>query len=224
MFRLQMTEGADGARKFADAHVFRSHVKAAKIASHLRIPVQKLQPEGGGLGVYTMGATDRGRVLEFDGATPQNIEKAKNIGTQDGGGSFDLQSLRGIDHIVRSEAVVQPARLGPNLFADGGGEGNHVMANFRLNLLNAVDINAAALANGARRLCRNDAKFGQGLRGSGFDLQPHAVLVFFRPDVAHGRARVACDHGRDPCRVTAWVAGELLLSGCVIPSSTDISS
>ena len=114
------------------------------------------------------------------------------------GGLFDLQRLGGVDHVVGSETVVQPTGFRADLFRHGGGEGDDVVLDLGLDLLNAGDVDISVGANGPRGRVGHDAGLGQDLGGGGFDLQPHAVLVFFTPDPAHGRAGVTSDQPKPP--------------------------
>ncbi len=90
---------------------------------------------------------------------------------------------------------MQPARFRADLLGDRGGEGDDIVADFRLNLLNAGDVDGAAIADGFGGLGRNDAEFRERFGGGGLDLEPHAVFILFRPDAAHLGASVAVDHG-----------------------------
>ena len=109
VLRLEMAEGADGAGKLAHAHVLRRGIEAGDVALHLRIPVEQLEAEGGGLGVDAVGAADGGRVLELDGATFEHGEQRGEPGTDERRCFFDLQRLRGVDDVIRRQSVVQPA-------------------------------------------------------------------------------------------------------------------
>ena len=70
-----MAERADSPGKLAHAHIFCRGIEAGYVALHLRIPVEQLEAEGGGLGVDAVRAADRRRVLELDGATFEHCEQ-----------------------------------------------------------------------------------------------------------------------------------------------------
>ncbi len=74
LVRIQVTKRADGAGEFADAHALGGGGEADGIALHFGVPVEELEAEGGGLGVDAVSATDRGRMLEFDGAALEHGE------------------------------------------------------------------------------------------------------------------------------------------------------
>ncbi len=90
---------------------------------------------------------------------------------------------------------MQPARRGTHFFRHRGGEGDHVMFDLSLNLLNAVENKVAAVGNGLGRVLRDDPGFSQRETGGHFHLQPAAELVFVTPNPAHLRAGVARDQG-----------------------------
>ena len=112
------------------------------------------------------------------------------------GGFLELEGLRGVDDVGGGEAVVEPAGvLGVvDVLGDGGGEGDDVVADFGLDLVDAGDGEVALVADGVGGGLRDEAEFGEGLRGGGFDGEPAAVLVFVGPDLAHRGASVAGDH------------------------------
>src|SRR6185437_2556975 len=78
MLGLEMTEGADGAGELSDAHVFGGGIEADKIAPHLRVPIEQLEAEGGGLGVDAVSAADDGRVLELECAALEDFGEGQN--------------------------------------------------------------------------------------------------------------------------------------------------
>ena len=120
--------------------------------------------------------------------------------------SLELEGLRGVDDVGGGEAVVEPARgfgVG-DVLGDGGGEGDDVVADFGFDLVDAVDGEGAAVADGVGGGLGDEAEAGEGLRGGGFDGEPAAVLVLVGPDAAHGGACVAGDHD-SPRFDVAWL-------------------
>ena len=115
-FRREMGEDSHGAGELAHAHVFGGGIEARDVALRFRIPVGQFESEGDGLGVDAVGAADHGRVFEFPGAAFEHFGEALKIFRDDGGRLADQQGLRGIDHVVGSEAVVKPARIAGRRF------------------------------------------------------------------------------------------------------------
>src|ERR1700678_1140384 len=179
-----VTEGADGSRELADAEVFGGGVEAGEVALHLGVPEEELEAEGGGLGVDAVGAADDGSVLELDGALFEGVGEGDDAGADDGGGFFELEGLRGVDYVGAGEAVVEPTRVfgGGDVFGDGGGEGDDVVLHFGFDLVDAVDGEGAAVADGVGGRLRDEAEFGESLRGGDFNGEPALVFVGVGPD------------------------------------------
>ena len=55
----------------------------------------------------------------------------------------DQQSLGGINDVIGSQAVVKPAGVRADDFGDRGGEGDHIVADFGLDFMNAVRLKSA---------------------------------------------------------------------------------
>src|SRR5579859_5059254 len=86
VLRLEVAEGADRPGELADAQVFGGGVEAGEVALHLRVPKQKLQAEGRGLGVDAVGTADDGSVLELQGPLLQRFRERYDPGADDGRG------------------------------------------------------------------------------------------------------------------------------------------
>ncbi|GBC78241.1 hypothetical protein HRbin08_01728 [bacterium HR08] len=73
---IEMGERADGARDLPHADLLASAPHALPIPLRLRVPQGELQAEGDRLGMDAMRASDHGRILEFEGATAQDLGQA----------------------------------------------------------------------------------------------------------------------------------------------------
>jgi hypothetical protein len=194
-FRREMREDANCARELAHTHVFRSGHEPRNVALRLGIPVGDLEAECDGLSVNAVSAPDHGSVLKLPRASLQNFGEALQILRNDLRRLPREQRLGGVDDIVGSKAVVEPARMRPDDFRDSGSEGDDVVAYFGFDLVDAFDAKVSALADGASRVLGDESRFGQRLSGGDFDGQPGAEAVFVAPDAGHFRAGVALDHG-----------------------------
>ena len=76
-------------------------------------------------------------------------------------GGFDLQRLGGVDHVVRSEPIVQPTRFRTDLFRHRGGEGDDIVLYLSLDLLDAFDVDISVGADGPGGGMGHDAGLGQ---------------------------------------------------------------
>ena len=142
-----------------------------------------------------MRAADLGRVLELPRAALQDLGQPLQVLGDDGRGLSDEQCLRGVDHIVRRESVVEPARVRTHDLGHRRGESDDVMADFRLDFLDPLQPEAGALADGLGRLPGDHAGLGQGLGGRDFHRQPGLKPVFVAPDAPHLGASVTRNHG-----------------------------
>ncbi len=203
-----MRASAHRTGNFPDRHLFRGRLKAFRIAAIFRVPVGDFQPEGDGLGVDAVRAPDFGRVFEFPGALFEDFAEARDVLLDQLRCLAYLQRLRRVHHVVGGKAVMQPAgRLGiADRLLHGDGEGDHVMAHFGFDLVDACHVDARPFAQLRGGLFRHDARFGKRLGGGQLDLQPLLEFVFLAPDAAHLRTCVARDHAglRD-----SWVAPRL---------------
>ena len=161
VFRFQMRRIAHRAGQLANPHLLCRHLEALDVALHFRVPVRQLQPEGDRLGMNAVCAPDRRRVLELPGAALQYLAQLPEIVTHDCRRLLHQQRLGSIDHIVRRQAVMQPARFRADLFRNRRGEGNDVMLHLGLDLVNTRDLEAALFAHGLGRRLRHNAGLGQ---------------------------------------------------------------
>ena len=198
-FGAEVGKRAHRSGKFSHPHVFGGAAKARDIALGLGVPVGQLETKRDGLGVNAVGAADHGRVFEFPGAAFQHGGKLFQIGGDNRGRLLDEQSLRSIDYIIRSQAVVKPAGVRSDDLGHGGGEGDDIVADFSFDFGNPVQIEVSPLADGAGGIFRHHAGFGQSLRGRDFDRQPGAKAILIAPDAAHVGAGIAWDQRGLPC-------------------------
>ena len=139
---------------------------------NLRIPVGKFESEGNGLRVNAMGAAHHGCVFEFPSSAFENFRQPPQILRNDLRGLADQQSLRGVDHVVRSQSIMKPARFGTDELRDGSSEGNDVVTHFRFDFMDAFDFEIGPLADSLRCGFGNYASFRQRFGGGDFYREP----------------------------------------------------
>jgi hypothetical protein len=88
--------------------------------------------------VDAVGAADAGRVFELNRALFQNFSKAHDASADQRRGLHKSQCLRSVHDIGGGEAEVQPAGFRPDRLRDRLGKGEHVVAGFRLNGVDAL--------------------------------------------------------------------------------------
>ena len=89
------------------------------------------------------------------------------------------------------------ARLRPDDLGEMGQEGDHVVLDLALDLVDARDVEGRVLALGPdrlRRFLRDDAELGHGVGGMRLDLEPDAIARLRLPDRGDLGAGVAGDH------------------------------
>src|SRR5436305_13001712 len=101
-----MRQRSDRPRDLTDAHVFGSVLEAVDVALDLRIPVGKFQPKRCGLCMNSMRASNGRRVLELECAPLQDSLECFEAIADDEGSLVNLQRLRSVHYVVRSQAEV----------------------------------------------------------------------------------------------------------------------
>ena len=71
--------------------------------------------------------------------------KAVEVGQQDVGSLFQLHRKAGVEHIARGHALMDEARLGADMLGEVGQKGDHVVTGLALDLVDALDLESAAL-------------------------------------------------------------------------------
>ena len=97
------------------------------------------------------------------------LGEGDDAGADDGGGLFELEGLRGVDYVGAGEAVVEPAGGGGvgDVLGYGGGEGDDVVTDFGLDLVDAGDGEVAAIADGVGGGLRDEGRIlGESLRAA----------------------------------------------------------
>ena len=151
------------------------------------VPVGQFEAESRRLGMDSVRAADHDRVLELECACTENPVQCPQLLGDRFRRLLEEQRLGSINDIVRSQSVMQPARmLGHPSCRHGLGHGreecDHVMPYFGLNRINAVHIEIGMLPQGLGSLLGHLAQFSQRFRGHQLDFEPLAILVLIQPD------------------------------------------
>ena len=93
-----------------DAQIFGGGFEALVIPPGFLIPDGELEAESDGLGVHAVRAADLHGVLEFKCAALENVAQLFDPRHRECASLAKLQRLRGIHHVGRRHAVVEPAR------------------------------------------------------------------------------------------------------------------
>src|SRR3984957_3571412 len=147
----------------------------------------------------TVRTSDGRRVFEFPCASLQYLGKLLEVFADNRRRLLQPQRLRGVDHVVRGEAVVQPTRLRYDLLGYCSGEGDDVVLHLGFDLVDAVEVEAALFAHGLGGRLRHQSGLGERFRGCELDLEPGLKLVLVTPDAADVGAGVTSNHRTTPC-------------------------
>ena len=143
-----------------------------------------------------MGAADAGGGLVFQGAGLERREEPLDIADQEIAGLGELDGKAGVEHVGRGHALVDEARLRPDVLGQIGQEGDHVVLGFALDLVDSFDLEGAALPDRRCCLLRDHAEFSLRIAGMRLDLKPDPETVLGLPDPGHLGSAVARNHRR----------------------------
>src|SRR5208282_5994548 len=132
------------ARELAHTQIFGGGLEARAVALSLRIPVGDLEAKGDGFGVDAVSTADHGRVFELPGTSFKHLGEALQVAGDLRRGLLDEQRLRRIDHVVRGQAIMEPAGVRTHNLGDGRGEGDDVVFDLGFNLEDAVNVEVGA--------------------------------------------------------------------------------
>ena len=144
--------------------------------------------------MHAVGAADHRRQTVLEGAVADGLSELREVRKNEVARLAHLQRLRGVDHVRRGHAEVQPPRRWTDLFGHRRGERNDVVLCGLFDLFDAGDVEAAAFADVAGGLGGNNPGGRHGFGSGRFDQQPGFIAALVAPDATHFRVRVACNH------------------------------
>ena len=199
-FRTEMRRVADGAGNFSNRHLRGRIAETSDVALIFRKPVGDLQPECNWLGMNPVSTADLRRVPKLVRAKIKNFAEQNKFPLDDARSVANHQGLRGVDNVVRSQSVVQPARRSgiADRFTNVHGERDDVVLHAGFEFVNARDIDFGALADRRGGLFRHESSLGKRLGGRQLDIEPFLEAVRVAPDVTHLFAGVAWDQTVSP--------------------------
>ena len=168
-------------------------------ARELGVGLRELEAEGRGLGMDAVAAADRGRELVLEGALLQRGQQPVEIGEQQVGGAHELHVEAGVEYVGGGEAGMHEAGLGPDVLGQVREEGDDVVLDLALDLVDAggVELGLGALVPDRLGGALGDqAELGHGGGGMRLDLEPDAKARLGRPDLRH--LGPACSGGSWP--------------------------
>ena len=133
-------------------------------------------------------AADGRRELVLERAALERGQQRVDIGDQEIGGAHELHVEAGVEHVRGGHALVHEARFRPDDLGQMGEEGDDVVLDLALDLVDARDVELRVLAlvpDFLRRRLRDHAELGHGVGGMRLDLEPDAKARLRRPDRRH---------------------------------------
>ncbi|MNN31808.1 hypothetical protein D3C81_1455100 [compost metagenome] len=146
--RIDVGEGADGARDGAGRDLLARRDQAAFGALELGVIAGQLQAEGHGLGVDAVRTTDGRGVFVFLGADFQRGQDAVDAAQQQVGRARQLHREAGVQHVRGGHALVQEAGFLADDFRHMGQEGDDVVLGGAFDLVDAVGVKDDVFALG----------------------------------------------------------------------------
>jgi len=140
-------------------------------------------------------AADRHRHAVFLGAPRDRLDRGLDSLEQQLPGVADLQRQRRVDDVGRGEPEVHPAPLRPQLLGQCIDERGGVVVGRLLDLGDARGSRRHGVLADRSDVGRGDgADLSPSFERRQLDLEPARQLRVVRPDLCHGRSRVAGDH------------------------------
>ena len=189
---------ADGARELADAHPLERARDPGPVALERERPAGELEPERRRLGVDAVRPPDRDRLAMLLRSGDDRREGALDPVEHERPGLADLERQRGVEHVRRGEAVVEPAPFLAELLRHRVDERGDVVVRARLDLRHPLGARRhRPRPDRVDRLVRHDAGLGPPVERRQLDVEPAPQLRLVRPDRRHGRAGVARNHSSE---------------------------
>ncbi len=210
---VDVGEGADGARDRAGGDLLPGPRHALPIAGELGEEAGELEAERRGLGVDAVAPAHRRRELVLEGAAPEGLEEAIEIGQEQVARPRELDGEAGVQQIGGGHAQVQVAGLDPADLLHMGEERDHIVAGDGLDGLDPGRVDQPLPLAGDPLGQPGDlgpgqpAQLGHRPGGGQLDLEPDPEPRLDREDQSHLGAAVAGDHGR-----STVAAGDLLVA------------
>jgi hypothetical protein len=155
---------------------------------------REFQSECRRLGMNAVRAADRGGEFILPCAAFERGLERVHVGNEQIGGTHELDVEASIQNVRRRHSLMYETRLRPDDFGEVGEEGDDVMLDLPLDLVDVRGVElrrVAFLPDRLRRLLRDQAELGHGVGGMGLDLEPDAKPRLRRPDRRHLRTRIA---------------------------------
>jgi hypothetical protein len=168
--------------------------QALHVAPGLGVPDSRLETEGGGLGMDTVGAADHQRVLVAPGQVPEGPPQPFLAHDQEVGSVPELQGQRGVPDVHGGQAHVDEARVLAQVLLEVGEEGDELVLHALLDFPDPGHVHPGPGADAGEGLGRDAAAPRIGLTDGELHSEPGPVLFLLAPQAGQGRSGVPLDH------------------------------
>ena len=138
--RIEMREGADRAADRGHGDLRPRGDQARAVAGELGVVAGELQAERGRFGVDAVAAADGQGVFVLERARLQRRQHGVEVRQQQVGRLGQLHRQAGVQHVGTGHALVHEAAVGTDRLGQPGQEGDHVVAGFALDRVDALDV------------------------------------------------------------------------------------
>jgi len=104
---------------------------------------REFEAERGRLRVDAVAASNRHRHLVLEGTPLQRGQELVDIPEQNVARLLKLHGKAGVEYVARGHALMREARFGSHMLGEAGEEGDHVVLDLALDLVDARDVEAA---------------------------------------------------------------------------------
>src|SRR5690606_18626032 len=192
--RIDAGERADRAGDGAGGDLGPRRLEASPVALELDIVAEKLEAEGGRLGMDAVATADTRRRLVLEGTPFQHRKQPVDIVEQDVGRTCELNGQTCVQHVGRRHTLVNEARLRSDMLGEIREEGDHVVLGLALDLVDPLDLEAPALPDRFGRIGGDYSQLRLCIASVRLNLEPDPELRLRLPDLGHLGAAVTRYH------------------------------
>ena len=163
-------------------------LKTLDVPFHFAVPSGQFQTKSCRFSVHTVGTTHHDCELVFFRFVSDDVEEVFKVLADDVVGLFVEVTIGSIDHVSRSQTIVNPLTFFTKRLRNRTCEGHHIVTSLLLDFQNTVDVKVRFFTDQSHIFLRNFSQFSPGFISQDFHLKPSTVFIFFSPNVRHFRA------------------------------------
>ena len=181
-------------RNLTSFHTSSRMLETLDITFHFAVPSCQFKTKSCRLSVHTVGTTHHDSKLVFFGLVCHDFSEVCKVLTDNFIGLFVEVTIGSINHVSRSQTIVNPLTLFTKSFRNRTCEGHHIVTSLLLDFQNTVDVKVRFFTNQSHIFLRDFSQLSPCFVSQDFHLKPSTVFIFFTPNVRHFWARVTFNH------------------------------